>query len=942
MAKILDMSEGGTVLDMSDSDVQPTQRKKRWEIMWDAARIGFKDTARGVQQIAGLNEDALTEEQNYLDELMNDSEHGGWAKAAYAMGLIADPAGWLLPVSKLKTATKLGQLMLPGVVGGGIAGGLSYIPEGQSRGEMAALGAGLGAVAGPAAMGAKKLYEPVGEAVFNIMKTPVGAGGIAGAGFGLYNTDPNATIPEKMNNAIIGALVGGSAGFGARGINKASDGALARAVIPDYGLADAWINARSAFKGERKIISGEFDKLTKEMAALKPEERKVLYGMLTDPTAPRDEMLEGLAQRSRDTINKYGEKLVDLGVLGRETFDANKDVYIHRMYNDPDKILGNARQRILVAGDELTLRGNIKDISKADWDAGIRPDDAPGWNVVSTTTFERTGGEKLKIRRDWTPEERSQMKEVTDAMISFDRTGKLLANDVSALKFFKDMSNPDLGIAASKSSGRMNKQVPDDRRFGDLKGKFVSKETYNDLMSIRELNKISQYRNTFEPYRKLNRFWKGSKTVANPAVHFNNFVSNVVHYDFANGNTKDFFKAVRDLYKKSDDFMEAESRGVFGGFFGTEVSKDAMSMLKLYGEKSSITDNMKLAGGALDYSTKIAQTTKKYTWDAATKLYNLEDQVFRMALYRTERDRLIRSGLGAQEAKDMAARKAREWFVDYERQAPVLEILREGPLPFASYMYGVIPKLAETAARKPIKLAKWGLLFAGLNSLSEQDEKQRSLLDEKYPTMFGLPGMPSTMVKLPEFMSPETKDDWYLNIGRNLPGGNIFGVESDAGVGKIPYLPEFMQPSFGAAGGVYDSLTGINRFTGQTTNDPRERMELLGRQFMPNFPIPGLPTYSGEKIERALSGKQSPTRDVYTPGAAIASGLGLKIQPVNTSKMLRGRAADFDKKKRELQAKRKSEYRDWQSGEISDEEWMKAKEQYKKDVRELYRKRRGN
>jgi len=83
-----------------------------------------------------------------------------------------------------------------------------------------------------------------------------------------------------------------------------------------------------------------------------------------------------------------------------------------------------------------------------------------------------------------------------------------------------------------------------------------------------------------------------------------------------------------------------------------------------------------------------------------------------MALYRTERDRLMKL-LPEEEAKDMAARKAREWFVDYERRTPLLEILREGPLPFASYMYGVIPKLAETAAKKPIKFAKWGLFFGG-------------------------------------------------------------------------------------------------------------------------------------------------------------------------------------------------------------------------------------
>ena len=53
-----------------------------------------------------------------------------------------------------------------------------------------------------------------------------------------------------------------------------------------------------------------------------------------------------------------------------------------------------------------------------------------------------------------------------------------------------------------------------------------------------------------------------------------------------------------------------------------------------------------------------------------------------MALFRTERARNLANGLGKVEAEQMAARKAREWFVDYERRSPLLDVLREGPFPF--------------------------------------------------------------------------------------------------------------------------------------------------------------------------------------------------------------------------------------------------------------------
>jgi hypothetical protein len=952
MAKILDMSEGGVVLDMGEDNaprlLPMDTGRSRWEVMWDAARIGFKDTIRGVQQISGINEQELDDEQKYLDNLLADPEYGGWAKAAYFAGLIADPAGWLLPVSKLRTASKIGELVLPGAVGGGIAGGLSYIPEGESRAETAALGAGLGAAVGPVAMAAKKAYEPVGDAVWKVMRQPEGAGAIAGGGLGLYNADENAPIQEKMLNALQMALVGGATGIGARQLNKSTDGALARAIIPDYDLADAWIYARSKFKGSRAIAAGEFEKITKEMAELPIEQRKILYGMLTDKDAFLDEnnqALRGLAQEARDTINKYSEQLIDLGVLTRKTYDENKDTYIHRVYNDPDRIKGTAPQRIQVAGDELYLRGNVKKMPLSEWNKGDRPDNIPGWQVVKKEEFlEGKGAPRVTIRRDWTENERLQMGEIKDVMVSFDRTGRLLANDVSALRFFKEMAdNPEIAIKKQEDAPSNWVKVDDNRAYGALADMFVSKATLADLKAIRELNLSARLKQIplFDQYRKLNRLWKGSKTIANPAVHFNNFTSNIIHYDFANGNTRDFFRAIKDIKRNSDDFVQAQERGVFGGFFGSEVAKDAMPLVEMYSEKAGIKDNMMLARGGIEYASKVAAAAgkaKKYTWDVAAKLYNLEDQVFRMALYRTERDRLIKSGLGKDDAMDMAARKAREWFVDYERNSPVLEALREGPLPFASYMYGVVPKLAETAAKKPIKFAKWGLLFAGLNELGEQDETQRSLIEKEYPTMFGIPGMPSVMTKLPEAISPQTRDDWYLNIGRSLPGGNIFGVE-DLQVGRVPGLPESLQPSFGAAGGIYDALTGINRFTGQTNASLEQRASDLARQFIPNLPIPGFPSYSGERIERALSGKYSPTRDVYTPTTAIMSGLGMKVQPVSTSKLKKRRSAEFNAKKRNIQSTRKKAYRDFLSGQIDELEWEEAKKQYTEDLKKLRRSR---
>jgi hypothetical protein len=53
---------------------------------------------------------------------MEDEEVGWAAKAGYFGGLIADPVGWMLPVSRLKHGKKALDLILPGAVGGATAG----------------------------------------------------------------------------------------------------------------------------------------------------------------------------------------------------------------------------------------------------------------------------------------------------------------------------------------------------------------------------------------------------------------------------------------------------------------------------------------------------------------------------------------------------------------------------------------------------------------------------------------------------------------------------------------------------------------------------------------------------------------------------------------------------------------------------------------------------
>ena len=969
---------------------QPEEKKSWLDAMWSGGKIGFMDTARGVQQIAGINEEELAEEQRELNSLMEDEDVGWAAKTGYFGGLIADPVGWMLPVSRLKHGKKALDLILPGAVGGGIAGALGYVDEegGLGRGGMALAGTALGAAAGPVAKGIQKAYEPVGDMAWTALKTPEVGGGIAGAGVG-YNLESDATTSEKMNNALKGALLGAVGGVALRGADKLSGGEIARAFIPDKDLTESYVAGRSKMFGMEGVALRDFKEVLDEVAKLPADQRKTLYGMANlKPANYKDlgpavtDSLRKLDEKGRNVIKKYTKELRDMGVIHDETWLKNAETYLHRTYDNPNAVAkSDIPANINNIGDAAKLSGYVVNLTgdeRKGFLAGTyKPDDIPGWNKVGVTSEVRYRdgeeyplGDVLKVRRDWTADEKIKMGEVTDFHTALLRTGKMLAKDTTRFRFFREMSElstdrfrkgeikEDEVVVhfGPKPQGLLTERVGGKNygegtisQFGDLKGGWVSKATMRDLEQIRQINTMSKVKGNkwVSKYRKLNSYWKGSKTHANPAVHFNNGMSNIVHYDNANGTTKNFFAGLKNIKNRDAIYKEAEERGVFGGFFSSELSNEA-SLVNLFTPSSGrMKTNLDLVDSSLNYSIKLGKKLKEFTWDKSATLYNYEDKVFRMGLYRSEKERLIRSGLDEKQAMDRAARMAREWFVDYSRSSPVLDFLREGPLPFVSYMYGVIPKLAETAAKRPIKFAKWGLLMGALNetgeALSDADsEKQQRRLQDA--PMYGIPGMPKNKTKLPDAISPDTKDDWYFDIERMLPGGNLFEGSEGSGLGRIPGLPQSLQPSFGAAGSLIYAGMGVDPFRQQPIDD---RSEYLTRQFVPNLPIPGFPSFSGDKLTRALSGEYSPTKDVFTLGSALASTLGAKLTPVSDTKLRKRLGYRYDRLERELKSERRTVRNNFNSGVYGAKSSQKAKDKRKEEMdrirgelKELSKKRR--
>jgi len=934
------------------------KRMSKSDALWFATKMGLSDTARGIGQLipGDVGEEWMADKQSTLNDLMDDEEYGTAVTAAYFGGMIADPVSWALPVGKVFQGAKLGWKGLTklGALSGGVFGGLGYVdPEAPSlvgtmtgeggqmtRGEQAMIGVGAGSVLSPLlGKGIQKLGDAkAGDVIWKALSTRPEAGGAAVGALAGYNTDMDAPMHEKMKNAAMWALYGTGIGHVVKRADKATGNELARFFIPDWNLDASYIASRGRFSGDRSIIRREFETVLEKMAELPEAGRKALYRMLTDPDATEDAALVGLKGETRELVTKYGKELRDLGVLDPDTFLKNVDTYLHRTYRRPqgEKFLSTDAM-IRTIGDELRMRGVKKNWTKADWERGGRPDTDGEWEIVGKGLRDN----EVKIRRDFTAAERAEMNEVTDAAQALNRTGILMANDVSAYRFFRDIANnpkvasdPDVVSEADMLARGHTMLIPKGgieglkksaKKFGALAGKYVSRETHDDLVRVAQLkDKTNIGWKIFNKYKKLNAAWKVTKTALNPAVHMNNIISNVHLYDFYDGSVRNLAKAAGDMRSKNKIYQEALQNGVFGAdFIGHEISPAFRMVTDAYKTSTGGTDALGWAEKwAPKIAMKIARGAKAKTIDKMMKAYMMEDHVFRMGLYRTVKDRLMKQGLTESEAIAKAARDAREGFVDYSRTTPALEMLRHGPLPFISYMYGVIPRLAETAAKKPLKLAKWGMIWHGLNQagehmsdMSKEDIEYQRRQMPKYQrrTLLGAPGAPPATIKMPDFMSPKTEDDWYLDVGRMIPGGDIFGM-TEGGAGQWPGLPQALQPSFGAAGAIFDAFRGVDPFKGKvrprgptTADQLLESAQYLGKQFIPNLPvptglIPGVPdlTYSGAKLTRAIRGGPQPTKDYHTTASALMSSFGVKTTPVSTRKGIQRKRMKYEQDKKKI------------------------------------------
>ena len=965
--------------------------KLEWTVF--ASKLGFADTLRGTKQLLGVDLENMKRDQQILNMGMNDPELRATVMGAYFAGLFTDPAGFAVPMAKAKNAM---SALRWGAGFGTVSGFTGYVdPEAKSLVRAVLMGEDvpmsrieqtlIGTAGGSALSPLMHLLGQKGGAVYakfspklkRLVRVPEVGTSLVGAGLGSYwNED------EDWSGTVRGFIAGFALSHTTKYI-KPGEGSVGRVgsrkwlgqmLIDNFGVPEGYVAYKHGRRMTKAEVAEEFNEIGDMISKLSPEENKAFYSMIQGEI-PVSDALKPLHKQTRDLLEKHGRRLVDLGVLDEDVFLKNMDTYIHRTYRDhmTQYGVGSNPERIRVLGDELRIRGNQQLVQPKD----VRHMTTQGYEVVK-----KMDDGQVLMTRQLTKAEREALNEIEDAQFALSRTGHLFSNDIATYKFFDDVANdaalssPAVGIRNTDHTYQIPTDVLKDSagdvlQYGNLAGRYVSEGVYNDLVNFTKWRHLGSDNKVVSGYLKALRAWKISKTALNPAVHANNFLSNVMLFDLKKGKFRYLKPAARALFEGSDSdlYKEARRAGLFDSDYAARELRDS--------ERVAYSNYVGIAGGedalpktAFDLARNLALKSIKWGPNKLIDLYQAEDRVFRLALFKTLREQ------GMEPAE--AARIARRDMIDYDIDAPGINFARQTGWPFLAYTYRVMPLLVDAAIDNPLKFAKWAALFYGLNELGELvggelSEKEKAAMPKDFADspMFGVKGMPTTMTRLPftsgdvesvltrikqNLVLPIPDMPWtpeslrgreqevapvqsigdfplYFDWSRKIPGGDVFGVGQGFGP-RAPFLTKPLQPSggvftallmplFGRDATTWEQAPGWNADENMGRHKAKAMVDLYLEAVLPNFPyLPG--SYASGKISQAQRQTYSFGQRELPPWMAIGQTLGLTVKKGDIPSLGKQKSFELSQRMGGFEELLKDLYKQLQQGKISTEEFRET------------------
>ena len=471
-----------------------------------------------------------------------------------------------------------------------------------------------------------------------------------------------------------------------------------------------------------------------------------LYKML-DPGAlgdygdlPRE--FRGIAIRAREAIDNLSAGYIELGI-NPEVVRANIGEYMGRYYRNQGSPLTRFARGVKAVGDRMRKR-----------------------------TLE-------------TPEQRIEKGLVTDPAYALSRTLGDMTYDLETYRMFRALAGKSQYVSDVRTDVFVKAMENDPRKFGDLAGKFLTKEVYDEIMAIRQFRGEAG-----KLYDRILGLWKGGKVAYSPSTWGRNITSNIVLADLGGlspiWGAKYYARAAAEMKSKGALYREAQQVGLLSSdFVSAELAPllDAAQGAAARGE--SVIDRLWRVGA----EGKVGKVL-----GAPGRGYQNVEHYFKMAMYVQGRAQGM--------TPELAAARAQKYLFDYGKLSPGLQKLRRSPFghPFLTFTAKSVPVIAEAVAKHPLRVGKYIGLMKMVNDISKI---RLGMSDEEYDGMMDL--LPEWRKNGMNVLLPFRDKNGHplvWDLTYNLPWGNLSDqgriVEKVTGVG-VP-----------GVGSVVDNFVGGN------------------------------------------------------------------------------------------------------------------------------------
>ena len=460
-----------------------------------------------------------------------------------------------------------------------------------------------------------------------------------------------------------------------------------------------YLGVRGVFMGKLERVGDLTKNVFRSFNKLTPEQNKPVYEYLTGNRTLNDvpENLQANALELRKGIDTVSEVLEANGLLSKEVMEENYGTYLPRLFlkyfNKKSTPMGYLKKRKDLDDATRLFLGEIEDVGLL----GAKAIEDPVSDVVKLGFFKEISTNPNWALQDSLVPFRGKNVGVFHAKSEADRIAGEIADglrkkeDIKIVNDLKD-SIKQANKNVAKADQKLFRQLPDDRKYGELRGAHIRKEIYDDLIDAPSSGKgIASYIN--RKGKDFTKIWKTLKVPMNPPSVVRNFISNMVLLNLSGVSTTRLplrmVQALEEIINKGKYFKIAQKYGIAS----TTFSKQEMVQInRLY---------------------KIAKAQKTKNWadkadSIASGLLNFAGDSYGFIETFGKIIKII-DDMKAGKNPETAVYNAQKTLFDYSLVPTALKEVRQNPfgVPFATFQYKVLPFLLETFIRHPERYVKY-------------------------------------------------------------------------------------------------------------------------------------------------------------------------------------------------------------------------------------------